>query len=137
MRSPLGGEEFKATGALSNGSLLVCPCETPQPPSWKALLVHGRARAGREGQACRSTPNPTAALIAINPQGHLGSVDNSAAGWKFEGFAFSVTDVYGLRDRSCCPYVDVTLGKGRLGDNRPRATPPEFVQVSLVCNAGP
>lgn len=50
---------------------------------------------------------------------------------------FSVTDVYGLRDRSCCLYVDVTHGKGRLGNNWPRATLPGFVQISLVCNAGP
>lgn len=66
------------------------------------------------------------------------STDNSAAAWKFEVFAFfSVTDVYGLRDRSCCLYVDVTHGKGRLGNHWPRATLPGFVQISLVCNAGP
>lgn len=64
-------------------------------------------------------------------------MDNSEAVWKFEVLSFSVTDVYSLRDRSCCPYVDATHSKGRLSNNWPHAMLPEFVQISLVCNAGP
>lgn len=39
-----------------------------------------------------------------------------------ENLTFSVTDVDGLRDRYCCPYIDVTHSKGgSLGNNLPCA----------------
>lgn len=141
---PLRGEEFKATGALSNGSRLVCSCETWQPPPRTPLLAHGRAQAGRERRACRNALNlicqqqrlPSDQLRWAFRQRNAARVIRKPCG-NLRFFAFSVTDVYSSRDRSCCPYVDVTHGKGRLGNNWPRATLPEFVQISLVCNAGP
>lgn len=62
------------------------------------------------------------------------STDNSSAASKCQVLAFSVTGVYGLRDRS---YVELTHSNGRLGKNQPCAMLPEYVQISLADPAGP
>lgn len=113
-------------GSHHPGHLSLCMAEHKQGETCRnALNLICQQQSLRSDQLMWAFRQRNAARIIRKPCGNL----------RF--FAFSVTDVYGSRDRSCCPYVDVTHGKGRLGNNWPRATLPEFVQISLVCNAGP